>query len=348
MTFSGFCQEADSLEDKGSFAIFPAVSYAPETSLQLGAATIWVLKRSANTSHYVRESTLTPYFLYTLKNQFISAGSFNKYFSSGDFLQLTFRFFNFPDFYFGLGNDNDPEIKESYTNVFGQLQGRYFKPLSDESFLGMAFDLQANKIKDIVEGGILQVDSPIGFDGGTLFGMGPAYRYDSRNNTIYPSNGYFVSVSTLFNYIGDFNYVRYTADMRRYIELWNEDNILAFQVQGSFTSGNDVPFYKLPQLGGDERLRGITNASLYRDRQRVYTQVEYRRPLFWRFGMTVFAGVGDVAYDIADFNIPDMKYVVGIGGRFLAIPSKKLNLRMDIGIAKGGQSAIYIGASEAF
>ncbi|MEM7298753.1 MAG: hypothetical protein AAF391_10865 [Bacteroidota bacterium] len=80
----------------------------------------------------------------------------------------------------------------------------------------------------------------------------------------------------------------------------------------------------------------------------IYTQVEYRRPLFWRLGMTVFAGVGDVAYNLNDFNLSEFKYVAGLGGRFAAIPEKKLNIRADIGVARGGQMAFYVGLSEAF
>ena len=80
----------------------------------------------------------------------------------------------------------------------------------------------------------------------------------------------------------------------------------------------------------------------------VYTQLEYRRPLFWRFGMVIFAGAGDVAGDFSDFAISEFKYVFGVGGRLAAIPEDKLNLRVDLGIARGGQIAIYAGISEAF
>ena len=80
----------------------------------------------------------------------------------------------------------------------------------------------------------------------------------------------------------------------------------------------------------------------------IYTQVEYRRPLFWRFGMTAFAGFGDVANKFGDFQLSEFKYVAGLGGRFAAIPKDKLNLRVDLGVARGGQIGFYAGISEAF
>ena len=64
--------------------------------------------------------------------------------------------------------------------------------------------------------------------------------------------------------------------------------------------------------------------------------------------MVVFAGVGDVADNFGDFELDEFKYVFGMGGRFLAIPEDKLNLRVDLGVARGGQLSFYVGISEAF
>ena len=341
-------QKQDSTSRGSSLAVFPAISFAPETSLQFGAASVWVVKTEVTESGFQRQSTVSPFFIYTLKNQIITAVNANLFTTSGNVLNGSIRFFNFPDSYFGLGNDNDPDVSEQYKNVFFQLEGRFLKPLNETSFYGLAWDLQANTIRDIEEGGMLEEDNPIGINGGNVVGFGPAFRYDNRNNAIYPNKGYFISAQAILNYLGDFNFTNYLLDARKYIKLWNEDNILAFQLRGNFTSGSDIPFYKLPQLGGDDRLRGIANASLYRDRQMIYSQMEYRRPLFWRFGMTAFAGVGDVANQMGDFQFSELKYVVGLGGRFAAIPKDKLNLRVDLGVARGGQLAFYAGISEAF
>lgn len=342
-------QEQDSTKQGFSIAVFPAISYAPETSLQFGAAAVEILNsgNEQGDAEFVRQSTISPFFLYTLKNQIITAVNVNLFTSKGNSINGSIRYFNFPDLYFGLGNANDPDISEQYTNIFFRSDGQYLKAFNKTSFFGLGWDLQHNKITKVVEGGMLRTDSPVGIDGGTLLGMGPAFRYDSRNNAIYPNTGYFISVSSLFNYIGNFDFHSHLIDARKYISLWNEDNILAFQISGSFTGGN-APFYKLPQLGGDNRLRGIANASLYRDQQMVFTQVEYRRPLFWKLGMVLFAGVGDVANEFGDFNLNEFKYVGGIGGRYAAIPEDKLNLRFDVGVARGGQFGIYIGISEAF
>lgn len=340
-------QESDSTDSKQSLAIFPAVSYAPETSVALGAVAIWVMKTD-NVKGFQRQSTLSPYFLYTFRNQVISAINHNYYTRKGDNLVGSTRFLKYPDFYFGVGNDNDPDVSELYTNVFFRTEGQYLKQLNEKTFLGVAYDLHFTSIKDIVPVGLLETDSPNGVTGGSLLGIGPSFRFDSRNNVLYPSNGYLVSLQSIAVYVGDYAYTNHVADFRKYLQLGNENNILALQFRANFTSGSDIPFFKLPQLSGDDRLRGFTNASLYRDRQLMFSQAEYRRPLFWRLGFVAFAGLGDVAHKIGDFNASDLKYVVGMGGRFALIPERKLNLRLDLGYGKGGQTGIYIGISEAF
>jgi len=344
-----FAQERDRTKKKSSTAIFPAVSYAPETGLQFGVAAVRVLKSNEkNQSDYLRQSTLSPFFLYTFKHQIISAINLTYFTPNDNLLDGSVRYFNFPDAYFGVGNDNDPNVSETYTNTFFQLRGSYLKSTSAKTFLGIGWDGQFNSIRKIIPNGMLASDNAAGIEGGLLLGLGPAFRYDTRDNTIYPSKGYFVTLRTLFTYLGNYSYTNYLIDARKYISLWNEANILAFQLFSGMNTGDKIPFYKLPQLGGDDRLRGISNASLYRDRQMIYAQVEYRRPLFWRFGMAAFAGVGDVAEDFGDFTVSEFKYVFGMGGRMAVIPEDKLNIRVDLGVARGGQIAIYAGIREAF
>lgn len=349
LPFCILAQESDSIQNEGSFAIFPAISYAPNTSLQIGAVGIWVLKNKDNSqSTFQRQSTITPYFVYTLKKQSIAVVNLDYYLPSGQNLNTSIRYYNFPDSYFGIGNDTDPDISEKYANRFFQIEGQFLHPMSEKLFVGGAFDAHFTSIESKIPGGLLEMDDPIGVDGGNLFGIGPSFRYDTRDYTIYPTKGYFISSRLMYNGVADFDYFSYLLDVRRYISIVNDENILAFQFRSQLTFGDEVPFYKLPVLAGDERLRGIANASLYRDRQMMYTQVEYRRPLFWRFGMTLFAGIGDVAHELNDFNASELKYVAGIGGRLAVIPERKLNIRLDLGFGRGGQNGIYVGISEAF
>lgn len=342
-------QQTDSIKVKKSFAIYPAFAYQPETSLQMGVVGIWALKSyDQSQTDFQRQSTFTPFFLYTLKNQVLTELNLDYYFSSGCNFNISPSFFNFPDTYFGIGNDNDPDINESYTNVYVQLQGQFFVPINSSAFVGLAFDFQETRIRDKQLNGLLFSDNLIGESGGSNYGIGPSFKFETRDNVIYPSKGSFISVQMLVNSIGDFNYQSYAFDVRKYFSSKNEKHIFAWQLNGRLNSGNEIPFYKLPQLGGNSRLRGIENASLYRDKQALFTQFEYRRNLIWRLGMVAFAGAGDVTNQLDNFDMSELKYVVGTGIRFAVLPKQKLNFRFDFGLSNGGQTGFYVGMKEAF
>ena len=118
-------QKSDSLKRGSSFAVFPAISFAPETSWQFGAAVVGVLGSGpVQDTTFVRQSTISPFFVYKLRNQIMSAINVNLFTKEGYALDGSLRYFNFPDLYFGIGNSNDPDISEQYTNVFIQSNGR--------------------------------------------------------------------------------------------------------------------------------------------------------------------------------------------------------------------------------
>jgi hemolysin activation/secretion protein len=108
----------------------------------------------------------------------------------------------------------------------------------------------------------------------------------------------------------------------------------------------NVPFRYLSALGGTDIMRGYY-AGRYRDKNLIALQSEFRFPLFWRFGMVVFASIGEVSDKILVYRFKTVKYGIGTGLRFALKPHEKLNLRIDFGW--GNQSfASYLTVTEAF
>ena len=344
-------QENDSTPPKRniSWRIFPAIASQPETGLQLGAvaAISWSGADTANQA-FSRPSSLTPVFIYSLRNQVLGEFNMDLFFGGGKNLTASPRFSVFPDRYFGIGNDTDPESFESFTHEFFQLEGQLSVPITPSIFWGLYFDVQNSSLRKFEDGGELVSADILGSEGGFLAGIGPAFRYDTRDNVIYPSKGFFINVRSLFSYVGDFAYSNYTLDVRRYFSLRDDRDVLAVQLNTTFTSGDEIPFYKLPQLGGSTRLRGLNNASVYRDRQMMLAQIEYRKHIIWRVGAVAFAGMGDVGNSLEDFQLSEMKYAAGAGIRFQILDDQKLNIRFDYGLASNNQSAFYISLREAF
>jgi outer membrane protein assembly factor BamA len=107
-----------------------------------------------------------------------------------------------------------------------------------------------------------------------------------------------------------------------------------------------APFHKLAALGGQSMMRGYYEGR-YLGNKLLAGQVEYRIPIYWRFGAVAFAGAGDVASTMSRFNLHDLKPSYGFGIRYVFNPDEKLSLRLDFGFGRN-TSGVYITAAEAF
>jgi len=127
---------------------------------------------------------------------------------------------------------------------------------------------------------------------------------------------------------------------RRFDELWPE-GVLASRVLGRFVEG-DAPFTDLSQhdLRGYERGR-------YRDKMHAAGELEIRQQLFWRFAGTVFAGLGQVAPAIDDFDDKRLLWSAGLGLRFRLTEQNRMNYRSDIAWGRDGFE-FYFSITEAF
>jgi outer membrane protein assembly factor BamA len=216
---------------------------------------------------------------------------------------------------------------------------------------GIAFQWQNNHLSDIRDGGFLDSANIDGKSGGNILGLGPHFRFDNRDNTLYTTKGYYLETYAIFNphwSLSDYSYYIYALDFRAFTTVFSKENILALQAYFLSVDGSNIPFYLLPKLGGDQRLRGIEHENRYTDKNAYYFQAEGRRHLFWRIGGVLFAGLGDVNSNMNQFSFKSLKFVYGIGGRFQPLKTESLNIRLDAGKGPGKQYAIYFSLSEAF
>lgn len=302
-------------------------------------------------SAFNRPNSYIPYILYTGNKQLLTSFETEFYYQNSTYWNNEVRFHNYPDFYFGVGSSSQVEDEEIFTNRFFRNRGSFMKMRGQKLFYGLAYDFRYDYLGDFKSGGLLSESSQPGIDGGWSNGLGPAGTFDSRNDVLYPSAGSMIAVSSLvFNRVlgSGYNFGSVTIDARHFLTVFSDTNILALQGYFNAVFGDNIPFYRLPQLGGEDRLRGIANENLYRDKTSWYVQAEGRQHLFWRFGGTLFAGVGNVAPSLGQLNAGKLKGVAGIGGRFQALKEQRLNIRVDAGFATDGHYAIYISLGEAF
>src|SRR5262249_10537640 len=101
------------------------------------------------------------------------------------------------------------------------------------------------------------------------------------------------------------NFQRLDAEVRQFFPILRANWVIALRGLVSTTnvdSGDQVPYFLLPDLGGADELRGYP-AFRFRDRHRVLTSAEYR----WKAGqfvdMAIFMDAGKVASTRDDLNL---------------------------------------------
>jgi hypothetical protein len=332
----------------------PVLYYTPDTRLGFGAALIGFMKLQSKTdSSYTRLSTARLIADYTLNKQMDQWLEWNIFTRDEKYLlrgELRHRVYT--DRFYGTGNNSslDNEEKYEYDLIGTKLAG--LKNLGNRMFLGP--DLQLTKYYHLKTNPIaedrpsqLEEQTISGYKGGLNNGLGVMFLVDSRDNVSYAGSGILLEVSGYrFGSLlgGDFDYSNYNVNFSKYFTL-KPSHILASNTVLTINT-EEVPFMRMATIGGDRLLRGYAR-SRYLARNVVATQAEYRFPVWRRFSMVAFTGVGDVFDKTADLEVDKLKYTIGTGLRFALNPEEKINIRVDAGYGREGIN-FFVVLGEAF
>jgi hypothetical protein len=177
-------------------------------------------------------------------------------------------------------------------------------------------------------------------------GIGCQLTYkDTPKGQIYIREGKIFKISGSYyspQFLSSSEFTNIKIDYRQYFPVLSRC-IFAYNICGK-TSFGEVPFFEMPDLEGKDILRG---GSYEKGKYFLAGQTEFRFPLFWRFGGTVFIGIGEVEDTIQNFGT-DVCIAGGVGGRIALNMKKNINLRFDFSYNNKGESNIYIKIKEAF
>lgn len=346
-----FWQYFRSSEDpyKGRIVPIPLLIYSPETSFGFGLSAQYLF-RFKNTDSTSNLSVTGLTVMYTLKKQFIIHPNWDLFFNNqtyrftGDFLYQ-----RYPDSFYGIGNNTRRSDQERYTTKYILLKARATRRVVQDLYLGLQYRLEYMFDPEYKAGGLFENNDIPGEAGFRASGVGVAIIYDSRDNTMYPFHGYYITVSNHFyrDWLGstvEFDNVK--LDARLYFNPGKGSHIIALNGYMELNNG-DPPFMMLSKLGGEQIMRGHFYGR-YRERQILAAQLEYRFPIWWRFIGVAFTGVGDVAHTFNDFALNDLKYSFGGGLRFTLDSKERINVRFDAAFGLHGARGFYFGIGEAF
>lgn len=339
----------ESEPDRMGITLLPIIYYTPETKIAFGLGSL-ITYRFGLIFKQARPSTMFIGAIYTQEKQFtlqVKPEIYlknNSFFLAGNFLAE-----RFPTRLWGIGPDTSDEMEEVYTPQRFLMELGLQKKLGQNLplYLGFKYRLESTKIVEVEPGKLLDQNLVPGSRGGLLSGPGLVASYDNRDNIFYPNSGLYLQANINWNdnfFGSDYDFLSLQFDLRNYHQV-GEDQVLAVQALAETNTG-DVPFYRLPRLGGDSLLRGFYNGR-FRDMNLIAFQAEYRFPVWKRLGAVVFGALGSLADRFRDISFDNLKYAAGIGLRFKIIPKENANLRVDLAFGPGTYG-IYFKAGESF
>jgi Omp85 superfamily domain len=111
-----------------------------------------------------------------------------------------------------------------------------------------------------------------------------------------------------------FSFQRYEAEGLQIVPIVGERWVLALHGWGVFSgtqSGNSVPFYMLPSLGGANTLRGYHDYRFH-DRDLLLASAEFRWALLTHVDAAAFVDAGNVAARVGDLNVDKTSFGGGL------------------------------------
>ena len=141
-----------------------------------------------------------------------------------------------------------------------------------------------------------------------------------QNVSVEATRGFYLAAEATHNLdyrYNDFSFTRFTLDMREFIPI-DEELLHGFALRqfASVTRASDgeMPFYRMPSLGGSRSLRGYTT-DRFRDRNAILVNAEVRCEIWHRLDMALFTDAGHVFRNVDNLDVLEPQIGYGVGFR---------------------------------
>lgn len=140
-------------------------------------------------------------------------------------------------------------------------------------------------------------------------------------------------------------YLRYSADVRRYIDLYLGDRVLILRGRVLAIAGKsrNIPFDALPFLGGRTFLRGY-QSQRFREKVAVLSSAEYQYPIAHNIKGHVFGDLGRVYHHFDELGTSDLRF--GFGGGLDFVTAGGTVARMALSSSIDGNFYFNLGFEE--
>ena len=256
----------------------------------------------------------------------------------------TVYFYSFPCDYWGMGYDmgNDDSNKSEMKRWQARIKGSFLFHLGSNFYIGPMVSYDYVIGKNIERPELLN-----GMDRHTWnLGAGFSTVYDSRDVLTYPHQGLYINLTQCFRprFMGN-DYAFSTTELQvdAYQKVW-KGAILAEDFRTMLNFGNPS-WGMMALLGNSNSMRGYYEGR-YRDKHKIEAQVELRQHIWKRNSLTIWVGAGTVFSKFSNIRSRHILPNYGLGYRWEF--KKNVNVRLDYGFGKAGQSGFLFSINEAF
>lgn len=259
-------------------------------------------------------------------------------------IDYTTYFYSFPCYYWGMGYDmgNNNDNKSEMKDWQAQMKASWLFATANDLFIGPTITF------DYIHGSQIERPELLNGQRATTYNIGAGFTllYDTRDNLTAPKRGVYLSLQQLFRprFMGN-KYAFSTTNLQTsgYVPLW-KGATLAADFRTLLNFGNPS-WAKMALLGDSYSMRGYYEGR-YRDKHKIETQIELRQHIWRRNGIVLWAGAGTVFPKFSEMRMSHVLPNYGLGYRWEF--KKNVNVRLDYGFGKAGQSSFIFNINEAF
>lgn len=256
----------------------------------------------------------------------------------------TIYFYSFPCKFWGMGYDmgDDDSNKSDMKRWQARFKASFLFHMGDNLYLGpmVSYDY-------VIGRRIERPELLNGMDQHTWnIGAGFSAVYDTRDVLTYPHRGFYINLSQCFRprFMGnDYAFSTTELQVNAYQRVW-KGAILAEDFRTMLNFGNPS-WGMMALLGNSNSMRGYYEGR-YRDKHKMEAQVELRQHVWKRNSLTTWVGAGTVFHKFSEMRSRHILPNFGIGYRWEF--KKNVNVRLDYGFGKAGQTGFLFSINEAF
>lgn len=326
------------------FSVIGGPHYASDTKFGLGLVAAGLYRTDpndsilppSNVSLYGDVSSVGFYMLGVRGNHIAPKGRYR--------IDYHLYFYSFPADFWGIGyemGDNDAN-KSDMKRWQAQAEVSFLFRVADNFYIGPMASYDYVIGKHIERPELLQ-----GMDQHTWnVGAGVSLVYDNRDNLTNPHRGIYLNINQMFRpgFMGNDYAFSTTAFRFDAYQRLGKGTVLAEDIGANLNFGNPS-WGMMAELGGTHSMRGYYEGR-YRDKHSLEATVELRQHVWKRNGIVVWVGAGTIFPKFSALRSKQILPNAGVGYRWEF--KKYVNVRLDYGFGKSGQSGFLFNINEAF